>query len=63
MYVVHYYICILFFVQFPVALTIKEDLNDFNKAEDPHEPDPKDLDVFDLSPEWQTLKPGQIWFL
>ncbi|XP_017329559.1 nucleotide exchange factor SIL1 isoform X1 [Ictalurus punctatus] len=45
--------------KFPVALTIKEDLNGFNKAEDAHEPDPKDLDVFEPSSKWQTLKPGQ----
>ncbi|KAK3536166.1 hypothetical protein QTP70_032720, partial [Hemibagrus guttatus] len=43
--------------KFPVALTIVEDGNDFNKAEDAQ--DPKDLDVFDPSPKWQTLKPGQ----
>ncbi|XP_034161956.1 nucleotide exchange factor SIL1 isoform X3 [Pangasianodon hypophthalmus] len=46
-------------VVFPVALTITENLNEFNKAEDTHEPDPKNLDVFDPSPNWQTLKPGQ----
>lgn len=51
------------FLQFPVALTIKEDLNGFNKAEDAHEPDPKDLDVFEPSSKWQTLKPGQCSFL
>ncbi|XP_053091543.1 nucleotide exchange factor SIL1 isoform X5 [Pangasianodon hypophthalmus] len=45
-------------VVFPVALTITENLNEFNKAEDTHEPDPKNLDVFDPSPNWQTLKPG-----
>ncbi|XP_053487549.1 nucleotide exchange factor SIL1 isoform X2 [Ictalurus furcatus] len=45
--------------KFPVALTIKEDLNGFNKAENAHEPDPKDLDVFEPSSKWQTLKPGQ----
>ncbi|XP_060783624.1 nucleotide exchange factor SIL1 [Neoarius graeffei] len=45
--------------KFPVALIIKEDWNDFNNAEDAHEPDPKDFDVFDPSPKWQTLKPGQ----
>ncbi|KAF7707205.1 nucleotide exchange factor SIL1 [Silurus meridionalis] len=45
--------------QFPVALTFNEDLKNCNKAEDVHEPDPKDLDVFEPSPEWQTLKPGQ----
>ncbi|XP_026991521.1 nucleotide exchange factor SIL1 isoform X2 [Tachysurus fulvidraco] len=43
--------------QFPLALTIKEDGNDFNKAEDAQ--DPKDLNVFDPSTKWQTLKPGQ----
>ncbi|XP_058253692.1 nucleotide exchange factor SIL1 [Hemibagrus wyckioides] len=42
--------------KFPVALTIVDD-GTFNKAEDAQ--DPKDLDVFDPSPKWQTLKPGQ----
>ncbi|GAA6096886.1 nucleotide exchange factor SIL1 isoform X1 [Tachysurus ichikawai] len=43
--------------KFPLAFTIKEDGNDYNKAEDAQ--DPKDLDVFDPSTKWQTLKPGQ----
>lgn len=55
------YMCNLCIVQFPVALTIVDDGNDFNKAEDAQ--DPKDLDVFEPSPKWQTLKPGQFWFL
>ncbi|KAM9471217.1 nucleotide exchange factor SIL1 [Clarias gariepinus] len=45
--------------KFPVALTVKDDLNDFEKTKDDHEPDPKDLEAFDPNPGWQTLKPDQ----
>ncbi|KAF5907690.1 nucleotide exchange factor SIL1-like, partial [Clarias magur] len=44
---------------FPVAHTVKDDLNDFKKTKDDHEPDPKDLDAFEPNTRWQTLKPDQ----
>ncbi|KAI4873441.1 hypothetical protein NFI96_027293 [Prochilodus magdalenae] len=43
--------------KFPTALTIKEDLDDFNEEESAD--DPEDLEVFYPTSEWQTLKPGQ----
>lgn len=58
---IYTYLHVFCIVQFPVALTNKEDVNDFNKEEDAH--DPEDLDVFEPSHKWRTLKPGKFWFL